>query len=126
MLIQVLKCKIHRATVTAHDLDYEGSLTVDPDLMERAGLTVHEKIAVWNVSNGHRFETYVIEGERGSGDVVVNGAAAHLARKGDVVIIAAYGLVDDAEERRRPHLPVVVRVDASNRPLAATGPERGR
>ena len=107
MLIQVLRCKIHRATVTAHDIEYEGSLTIDADLIRAAGLHVHEKIAVWNVTNGSRFETYVIEGEAGSGVVCVNGAAAHLTKKGDVIIIAAWGLVD-----------------AANRALPGSHPER--
>ena len=125
MLIQLLRCKIHRATVTEANLDYEGSLTVDRDLVERAGLFAHEKIQVWNVSNGARFETYVLLGAAGSGVVCVNGAAARLAHKGDIVIVAAYGLVDMVEAARGV-VPRVVRVDASNRPLPDTTPEQPR
>lgn len=126
MLIQVLRCKIHRATVTDHNLDYEGSLSIDRELVERCGLHPFEKIAVWNVTNGHRFETYVIEAERGSGDLVVNGAAAHLARKGDVLIVAAYALVEPPPDGGVALVPRVVRVDGENRPLPDEAPERAR
>ena len=124
MLIQVLKCKIHRAVVTDHNLDYEGSLTLDRELMERAGLVPYEKVAVWNVTNGNRFETYLLEGRRGGRDVCVNGAAAHKASKGDVLIVAAYALVEP--ERAHGWQPRVVRVDAANQPLADQGPELAR
>jgi len=121
MFIRVLKGKVHRATVTAHELDYEGSLTLDAVLMKRAGMVQNEVIAVWNVTNGNRFETYVIEGEADSGVVCVNGAAAHLVHKGDLVIIAAFALIDASEPALEPR---VVRVDGANRALEEDGPER--
>lgn len=105
--------KIHRATVTAADLDYEGSITIDTDLLEAAGLMVHERVEVYNVTNGNRFATYAIEGERGSGTIQINGAAAHLARRGDVVIIAAYCELD--AESAALHQPRVILVDEKNR-----------
>jgi len=113
MFRTMLKSKIHRATVTQADLDYVGSLTVDRDLLDAADLLVGEKIAVVDVTNGARLETYVIEGERGSGVIGVNGAAAHLVHPGDVVIIIGYGLMSDLEART--HAPRVVHVDAANR-----------
>jgi aspartate 1-decarboxylase len=109
----MLKSKIHRATVTRADLHYVGSLTVDRDLMDAADLLVGEKIAVVDVTNGARLETYVIEGERGSGVIGVNGAAAHLVHPGDLIIIIGYGLMSDLEART--HVPHVVHVDADNR-----------
>ncbi|WP_158862192.1 aspartate 1-decarboxylase [Leifsonia sp. AG29] len=116
MLRTMLTAKIHRATVTHADLHYVGSLTVDLDLMDAAGLLPGEKIAVLDVDNGARFETYLIAGERGSGVIGVNGAAAHLASVGDLVIVVAYGLLDDAEART--FRPSIVHVDAANRPVA--------
>jgi aspartate 1-decarboxylase len=115
MLYQVLKGKIHRATVTDHNLEYEGSITVDGALMEAAGMKPFEKVAVWNVTNGNRFETYLMEGEAGGGEMVINGAAAHLAKKGDQVIVAAFCLVD--ENSGVPHRPRMVYVDEDNRPI---------
>ena len=109
----MLKSKIHRATVTQADLHYVGSLTLDPDLADAADLLPGEKIAVVDVTNGARLETYIILGERGSGDVKINGAAAHLVHPGDLVILIAYGQMDDAEART--HRPRVVHVDADNR-----------
>jgi len=108
----VLKGKIHRARVTEHNLHYEGSITIDEALMEAAGLLPYEQVQVYNVSNGNRFETYVIRGERGSGIIGINGAAAHLAKKGDIVIIASYGLLD--EEELKDHHPKLVYVDEDN------------
>ena len=90
MIIEALKGKIHRATVTEADLNYIGSLTLDENLMVAAGLIEFEKIQVLDITNGNRLETYVIKGERGSGEVCINGAAAHLINKGDLVIIVAY------------------------------------
>jgi aspartate 1-decarboxylase len=116
MFRTMLKSKIHRATVTQADLDYVGSLTVDRDLMDAADLLVGEKIAVVDVTNGARLETYVIEGERGSGVIGVNGAAAHLVHPGDLVIIIGYGLMSDFEART--YQPRVVHVDADNRIVA--------
>jgi len=94
MLIEVLKSKIHRIKVTDGNLDYIGSLTLDIDLMEKVGLISGEKIQVLNVNNGERLETYVIEGERGKGDVIVNGPATYMIKKGDLIIINSYALID--------------------------------
>ncbi|MDB5306788.1 MAG: aspartate 1-decarboxylase [Gemmataceae bacterium] len=109
----MMKSKIHRATVTATDLHYEGSLTVDPDLLDAADILTHEQIHVWDVTNGTRLVTYALPGERGSGEVRVNGAGAHLIKTGDIVIIATYATLDEAEVRG--HEPIVVFVDAANR-----------
>ena len=94
MLIEVLKSKIHRIKVTDGNLDYIGSLTLDIDLMEKVGLISGEKIQVLNVNNGERLETYVIEGERGKGDVIVNGHATYKINKGDIIIINSYAQID--------------------------------
>lgn len=109
--------KIHRATVTGAFLDYEGSIALDRDLYEAAGFLPYEQVHVLDVDNGNRFVTYVIEGERGSGEVAVNGAAARLVQVGDTLIVLAYTEMDDAEARALR--PRVVLVDASNRPLTA-------
>ncbi|HBE70907.1 MAG TPA: aspartate 1-decarboxylase, partial [Planctomycetaceae bacterium] len=90
MYRKLLRSKIHRATVTQADLDYEGSLTLPPKLMRAADVLAHESVHVWNVTRGTRLETYAIEGEEGSQDICANGAAAHLIRPGDIVIIATY------------------------------------
>jgi aspartate 1-decarboxylase len=108
-----MKSKVHRATVTMADLDYVGSITLDRDLMDAADLLQHERVQVLDVTNGARLETYVIEGERGSGTVGINGAAAHLVHPGDVVLIVSYADVEDAEARA--WTPTVVHVDAGNR-----------
>ena len=113
MLRPMLLGKIHRATVTEADLHYVGSLTLDADLLDAADLLPGQQVDVVDVTNGARLTTYVIEGERGSGVVCVNGAAAHLVHPGDVVIVIAYGLLDDVEARERA--PRVVFVDADNR-----------
>ena len=110
---QMLKSKIHRATVTGCDLDYVGSVTIDRDLLDDADILVNELVHVWNISNGSRFVTYAIEGERGGGDVQINGAAAHLANVGDLVIVATYGDYDETD--LQTYAPVVVHVDADNR-----------
>jgi aspartate 1-decarboxylase len=110
---EVLRGKIHRATVTEANLEYEGSLTVDADLLEAAGLAPYERIDVYDVTNGSRFSTYLIEGPRGSGVVCVNGAAAHLAKRGDRVIITGYGLATSAE--LKGYRPRIVLVDEGNR-----------
>lgn len=109
----MLKSKIHRATVTHADLHYVGSVTVDRDLMEAADLLPGEKVAIVDVTNGARLETYVIEGERGSGVLGINGAAAHLIHDGDLVILISYAQLDDAEARA--FRPRIVHVDAANR-----------
>lgn len=97
MLRTMLKSKIHRATVTDANVDYEGSITLDKNLMEAADLKPYEEVHVWNVANGERLVTYAIEGGRGSGTVCINGAAARRVHRGDVVIIACYSTYDDAE-----------------------------
>lgn len=110
----LLKSKIHRATVTASEVDYEGSLTVDAHLLEAADILPFEEVRVWNVTRGTRFRTYAMVGEPGSGTICVNGAAAHLADPGDLVIVATFADMDDAEARN--YQPRVVFVDARNRP----------
>ena len=115
MQIEILKCKIHRATVTEANLEYEGSITIDRDLMDAAGLLVHEKVHVLDLNNGARFETYVIEGSRGTGIICVNGAAARLVMPKDLVIIVAYCHM--ASEEAKTFSPVVVKVDSDNKPF---------
>ena len=109
----MLKSKIHRATVTQADLHYVGSVTVDSDLLAAADLLPGEKVAIVDVTNGARLETYVIPGEPGSGVIGINGAAAHLVHPGDLVILIAYAQMDDAEARA--YEPRVVHVDAENK-----------
>ncbi|GIT78344.1 aspartate 1-decarboxylase [Leifsonia sp. LS1] len=113
MLRTMFKSKLHRATVTHADLHYVGSLTVDLDLLDAADLLPGEQVAVVDIANGNRFETYLIPGERGSGVIGVNGAAAHLAGVGDLVIVMSYAQLDDAEART--FVPSVVHVDERNR-----------
>jgi aspartate 1-decarboxylase len=108
----MLKSKIHRATITDCDLHYVGSITVDPDLLEAADILEFEQVAVVDVDNGARFETYTIAGERGSGEIKVNGAAARLVHRGDTIIIISYASYDRAE--MADYEPVVVHVDRSN------------
>jgi aspartate 1-decarboxylase len=109
---QMLKSKIHRATVTGCDPDYVGSLTLDPELMQSADLITNERVHVWNIENGARFVTYAIDGEPGSGTVQVNGAAAHLVSEGDKVIVASFGAYDERD--LEAYAPVVVHVDDRN------------
>jgi aspartate 1-decarboxylase len=109
---QMLKSKIHRATVTGCDPDYVGSLTLDPELMRSADLVAHEQVHVWDIDNAARFVTYVIEGEPGSAAVRVNGAAARLVSEGDNVIVASFGAYDERE--LETYAPVVVHVDDRN------------
>jgi len=106
----MLKSKIHRATVTACDLHYVGSITIDADLLDAADILEHEQVHVVDVDNGARFETYTIAGERGSGTVQVNGAAARLVHRGDTIIVISYAQYDRAE--LRDYEPVVVHVEA--------------
>lgn len=113
MLIELCKSKIHRAVVTDADLNYMGSITIDEDLLDAAAIVPYEKVQVVNVNNGARFETYAITGQRGSGTVCLNGAAARLAQPGDVVIIISYGMADAAEVRG--HEPIVVVPTEGNR-----------
>lgn len=109
----MLKSKIHRATVSHADVDYVGSITIDRELMDAADLLPGEQVAIVDVSNGARLETYVIEGERGSGVMGINGAAAHLVHKGDLVIVISYAQVDDPAARA--YEPSIVHVDRLNR-----------
>jgi aspartate 1-decarboxylase len=111
----MLMGKVHRATVTDANLNYEGSLTLDPDLMEAAGMLPYEQVQVLDVDNGARLTTYLIEGRRASGQVVINGAAARLVAPGDKVIVVAYAEMD--EEEARAHTPRVVLVDGDNRSI---------
>ena len=120
MLRKILRAKIHRATVTAAALDYVGSITIDRDLMDAAGLAEWECVLVANLANGTRHETYVIAGERGSGTICINGAAAHLVHPGDLTIVLAYA--EYAEEELRNYLPRLVHVDERNR-ITSIGPE---
>ena len=113
MLRTMMTSKIHRATVTQADLHYVGSVTVDEDLLDAADLLAGEKVAIVDVTNGARLETYTIAGPRGSGVLGINGAAAHLVHPGDLVILIAYGQMEDAEARA--HQPRVVHVDGRNR-----------
>lgn len=113
---QMLKSKIHRATVTGCDVDYIGSVTVDTDLLEQADILPNELVHVWDITNGSRLVTYAIEGERGSGAVQINGAAALLANVGDRVIIASYADYDERD--MLTYAPVVVHVDDENRAIA--------
>src|SRR5436309_6495131 len=115
MLRTMMKSKIHRATVTHADLHYVGSVTVDPDLMDAADLLEGEQVCIVDIDNGARLETYVIAGERGSGVIGINGAAAHLVHPGDLVILIAYGMMDESELRE--YAPRVVFVDEKNRPM---------
>jgi aspartate 1-decarboxylase len=119
MMRTMLKSKIHRATVTQADLHYVGSVTVDEDLMDAADLLPGEQVAVVDVTNGARLETYAIAGERGSGVIGINGAAAHLVHPGDLVILISYGVLEDAEAKS--HLPRVVHVDGANRVVELGG-----
>lgn len=108
----LLKSKIHRATVTEANLDYEGSVTIDRDLMDSANIVDHEQVHIYDVTNGSRLSTYAIPGPRGSGVICINGAAAHLVRKGDLVILATYAEFE--EQEIRAHRPRVLFVNESN------------
>jgi aspartate 1-decarboxylase len=109
----MFKSKIHRATVTEADLDYEGSVTIDAGLMEAADILPNERVDVWNITRGSRLQTYALAGAPGSGVICINGAAAHLVKPGDLVIIATFADFDEAEARS--HKPKVVQVDEKNR-----------
>ncbi len=112
----IFKSKIHRATVTHADLHYEGSVTIDEDLMSAAGIWEYEAVHIWNITRGTRLQTYAVKGESGSGVICINGAAAHLNKPGDLVILATFAEMDEAEARA--HTPKVVLVDGANRPVA--------
>jgi aspartate 1-decarboxylase len=111
----MFRAKIHRARVTQADLDYVGSITIDQDLLEEADILPNERVDIYNITNGNRLSTYALSGPRGSGVIGVNGAAAHLVKPGDMVIIAAYGNFTEAQARTLK--PRVVLVDEKNRPL---------
>ena len=111
----VLYAKIHRATVTQTEVEYEGSVTVDPVLLDAAGIAPYEKVLIANISNGSRLETYCIEGEPGDGTICLNGAAARLAQRGDKVIIIAFASIDESE--LAGWKPRIVKVDEDNRPV---------
>jgi aspartate 1-decarboxylase len=120
----MLKSKIHRATVTEANVEYEGSITVDPELLEAADMLPYEQVDVLDITNGARLHTYTIEGERGSGEICVNGAAAHLVKPGDLVIILSYVQMPDAECRGHEGLRVFV--DGRNRIREVSGPASTR
>jgi aspartate 1-decarboxylase len=122
MRLNVFKSKIHRATVTHADRAYEGSVSIDADLLEAANILPYEAVHIWNVTNGSRLVTYALAGERGSGTVCVNGAAAHFNSPGDLVILATFADMDPDEART--HKPVVVRVDKDNHILPNSEPEK--
>ena len=112
MLLTMMKAKLHRATVTQADLEYEGSIAIDRDLLDASGILAHEQVDVLNITTGARFTTYAIEAPRGSKVVGVNGAAARLVQKNDKVIVVAYGQIDAAEARN--YAPSVVLLDEGN------------
>ena len=122
MTITMLKAKIHRATVTQAELDYVGSITVDMDLLEQAGILEYEKVQIVDVNNGSRFETYTIAGERGSGVMCLNGAAARMVQTGDKIILMAYAqvMLEEASKLR----PTVLLVDEKNKVTKVTNYEK--
>lgn len=115
----MLKSKIHRVTVTDANLDYEGSITIDENLIVAADIVPYEQVDIYNVSNGERFSTYVIKGKKGTGVICLNGAAARKASKGDIVIIASYVTVDNSAVKK--WVPKCVYVDGKNRPKTKKG-----
>lgn len=117
MLRTMFKAKIHRATVTDADLNYEGSITIDEDLLDASGILPYEKVDIYNITNGARFSTYTIAGKRGSGEICLNGAAARMVQKGDLIIIVSYGIY--SEDELKNYKPVVVHVDKNNRIIKA-------
>jgi aspartate 1-decarboxylase len=116
---KMLKSKIHRATVTDANLNYRGSITIDADLMDDADILEYERVEIWNVTNGNRFSTYALSGQRGSGTVCINGAAAHKAGPGDIIIIASFAWMD--EDEAQIARPRIVHVDAENKPVHDEG-----
>lgn len=114
MLLTMLKCKLHRAVVTECDLHYEGSISIDRNLIEQTGFLINERVEIYNIDNGERFATYVIEAKRGSGVIGLNGAAARKACVGDKLIICAYAQM--TEQEGKAYKPTVVVVDAKNMP----------
>jgi aspartate 1-decarboxylase len=116
MLRRMLLSKIHRAIVTQTDIDYVGSITIDAQLMEITGMHEFEKVEIFDITNGNRFETYIITGTYGSGEIGINGAAARLVQRGDKVIIVNYGYMN--EDEMHNHLPKVITVDENNQPVS--------
>ncbi len=119
MQIHLLKSKIHRATVTGGDVHYEGSLTISADLMERCGLQEYERILCGNMANGERWETYAIKGKRGSGEIIMNGAVAHLGKKGDVLTIMNFAAV--GEKKAKKWKPRVIVLGKGNKIISTRG-----
>src|SRR5215510_725517 len=119
----MMKSKLHRATVTETNVDYEGSLTIDTDLLEAADILPHEQVHVWDVTNGTRLITYALPGERGSGTMCVNGAGAHLIKTGDIIIVATFAQLEDAEAKL--HQPRVVFLGAANKITGTVGMANG-
>ncbi len=113
MNVTLLKCKLHRATVTQADLNYEGSITIDEDLMEAANILEHEQVDVLDITNGNRLTTYAIRGERGSGVIGINGAAAHLVKPDDLVIICAYAQMSESDTKTFE--PTILLLDEKNK-----------
>jgi aspartate 1-decarboxylase len=121
MQITILKSKIHRATITGADLNYEGSISIDKNLLEAANILTYELVQVVNINNGQRFETYAIEGEAGSGKISLNGAAARLGQPGDLIIILSYAAMSSSEAVS--HKPIIVKVDSKNKILKDKKPK---
>jgi len=113
MLVTMLRCKLHRATVTECDLHYEGSLSIDADLLKASGLLINERVEIYNIDNGERFATYIIKGKAGSGEIGLNGAAARKACVGDKIIICAYSAM--TEEQAKTHTPRIIIMDEANK-----------
>lgn len=122
MNLTMLKAKIHRATVVQAELNYVGSITVDEELLEKSGILEYEKVQIVDINNGSRFETYTIAGERGSGMICLNGAAARCVSTGDKIIIMAYGTYDEKEAKE--HKPTVIFVDDDNKISRVTNYEK--
>jgi aspartate 1-decarboxylase len=124
MQIHLLKSKIHRATVTGGNVNYEGSLTIAGDLMDKIGLQEYERILCGNMANGNRWETYVIKGKRGSGEIILNGAVAHLGKKGDLLTIMNFGIFTEAEAKNWK--PRVIALGKGNKIENKTGKAAGK
>ncbi len=124
MIRKMLKSKIHRATVTGAELHYEGSVTIDRNLMDAADILEYEQVDIWNVTTGTRFTTYAIEGQRDSGTICINGAAAHKANKGDLVIIASW--IDLSDDEMSGYKPKPIFVDERNRQTELRKEEGGQ
>ncbi len=123
MFRHVLLSKIHRATITECDPNYNGSISIDKDLLDKSGMHEFERVEIFNLSNGERFSTYIIEGRPGTGEIGINGAAARINQPGDLIIIVNYGLLSEAE--LATHKPVIVCVDKNNRPCPQGPPCAG-